>query len=236
MPLFNSPLRYPGGKGILSDFLSEVLCLNGLRDGLYVEPYAGGAGAALNLLYGEHVQRIILNDADPCIYAFWDTILNRTRAFISLLRKTPVTIEEWKHQKFIYNHYKRYSLLRTGFACFYLNRCNRSGIIVNAGPIGGIKQNGKWKIDARFNKDELIRRIKRIAFYRDRIEFHCLDAKEFVKTIVRNSNTLDRILVYFDPPYYSKGSELYLNYYKPEDHEDLAEFLRKEDSFKWLMS
>ncbi len=236
MPIANSPLRYPGGKAVLSGFLGDVLTVNGLQDGVYVEPYAGGAGAALNLLFGEHVQRIILNDADPCVYAFWNTILHRKDDLIRRLQETPVTIDEWKRQREIYRHQTGHSRIKVALASFYLNRCNRSGIMVNGGPIGGFEQTGKWKLDARYNKDELVRRIEKIHLYRDRIDVHNMDAIDFLKTVVGRSDELDDMLVYLDPPYYVKGSQLYLNHYGHEDHAQLADFITRQTGFRWLMT
>ncbi len=236
MPITHSPLRYPGGKAVLSDFLSDVIAVNDLQDGVYVEPYAGGAGAALTLLFGEHVQRIVLNDADPCVYAFWDAVLNRKDDFVRRLTETPVTIEEWKRQRDIYRNQHRYSRIKVAFASFYLNRCNRSGIMVNGGPIGGFEQTGKWKLDARFNRDALIRRIEKIHLYRDRIEIHNLDALDFLGDVVGRSDAVDETLVYLDPPYYVKGSELYLNHYRPDDHAQLAAFIKRQTGYRWLMT
>lgn len=235
MAAVNSPLRYPGGKAILSEFLADVIESNGLQDGAYVEPYAGGAGAAFNLLFGEHVQRIVLNDADPCIFAFWKAVLNRKDELIRLIKETPVTIDEWKRQRDIYRHQARHSRINVAFASFYLNRCNRSGIMVNGGPIGGFDQRGKWKLDARYNRTELIRRIEKIHLYRDRIEIHNLDAIDFLKNVVAQSEEIRNTLVYLDPPYFLKGRELYLNHYQPEDHAQLAAFIKRQ-GFRWIMS
>lgn len=236
MPVAHSPLRYPGGKAVLSDFLAEVVSVNGLEDGTYVEPYAGGAGVALSLLFSEHVQRIVLNDADPCVYAFWNVVLNRSGDLIRRLQDTPVTIQEWRRQRDIYRNQSRHSRIKVAFASFYLNRCNRSGIMVNGGPIGGFQQSGKWKLDARYNKDELIRRIEKIHLYRDRIEVSNMDAVEFLRNVIRRRKDLDHMLVYLDPPYYAKGSRLYLNHYRPEDHAKLAAFIKGQTSFTWLMT
>ena len=236
MPIVNSPLRYPGGKAVLSEFLADVLTINGIQDGTYVEPYAGGAGAALNLLFAEHVHRIVLNDADPCIFAFWDTILHRKNDFIRRLQETPVTIEEWKRQRDIYQQQANHSRIKVAFASFFLNRCNRSGIIVNGGPIGGLHQTGKWKVDARYNKKELIRRIDKIHLYRDRIEVYNMDAIDFLINIVGHFDNLDKTLIYLDPPYYLKGSQLYLNHYQHEDHSQLATFLFKYSNMRWLLT
>lgn len=236
MAIANSPLRYPGGKAVLSGFLSDVLAANGLQDGVYIEPYAGGAGAALKLLFGEHVQRIVLNDADPCVYAFWNAVLNRKEDFIHRLQAASVTIDEWKRQRDIYRNQYRHSRIKVGFAAFYLNRCNRSGIMVNGGPIGGFEQKGKWKLDARFNKEELVRRIEKIHIYRDRIDVHNLDAITFLKKVVGRSKRIEDTLIYLDPPYYVKGSELYLNHYGPKDHARLAAFVKRQSGYRWLMT
>ena len=236
MPVVHSPLRYPGGKAVLSGFLADVIASNNLQDGVYVEPYAGGAGAALKLLFSEHVQRIILNDADPCISAFWNAVLNRKDDFIQRLKEAPVTLDEWRMQRDIYRNQKQHSRIKVAVASFYINRCNRSGIMANGGPIGGFEQTGKWKLDARFNKDELFRRIEKINLYRDRIEIHNLDALAFLGDVVGQSDDVADTLVYLDPPYYVKGSELYLNHYQPEDHAKVAKFIKGQTGYRWLMT
>jgi len=178
----------------------------------------------------------MLNDADASIYAFWTAVLHQTNALLRLLNDTPLTIHEWDRQRNIYLHPAQHSSLRLGFATFYLNRCNRSGIIANGGVIGGRDQSGPWKIDARFNRKELARRIERIALYKDRIKLFNLDAIQFLRTHVTNDNRTKRTLVYLDPPYFAKGSQLYLNYYKPEDHRGLSKYLTAEASFLWVMT
>ena len=59
-----SPLRYPGGKSRITDFVKQIIKDNNLLDGVYVEPYAGGAAVALSLLMDEYVSSIIINDKD----------------------------------------------------------------------------------------------------------------------------------------------------------------------------
>jgi DNA adenine methylase len=233
----HSPLRYPGGKQILARVLGQLIKLNGVEGGTYAEPYAGGAGAALSLLFGEHVERILINDLDPCVHALWKSILDRTDAFLQLLRQTPTTDKEWCRQRDIYRRRHRRSILQVGFATFFLNRCNRSGIIETGGPIGGRHQRGKWKIDARFNREDLAKRIERIALYRDRIELFNLDAIVFLRTEVgSNARSASRTFVYLDPPYYRKGRDLYLSFYEPNDHRELAKFIRRQTRFRWVMS
>lgn len=227
---FFSPLRYPGGKAGLSSFFFNVVDDNHISGCTYIEPYAGGAGAALTLLFLEKVEKIIINDLDRSIYAFWKSILRNTGRFIEKIRETEITLEEWHNQRKIYNN-KRSSVFDRGFATFFLNRTNRSGII-EARPIGGMDQEGKWKIDARFNKKNLIERIERIALYKSRINLSNIDGIELMKQIHKKPN----ILVYIDPPYFKKGSTLYLNHYKRDNHIQLSNFLNSNPNFHWLLT
>jgi DNA adenine methylase len=236
MAIVHSPLRYPGGKQVLSRLIAHLIKLNNSAGGTYVEPYAGGASIALSLIFGEHVERVVINDADPCIFAFWRGVLHDTEKFVKLLRETPTTVEEWVVQRDIYLHPKRHSQLRLGFATFYLNRCNRSGIIARGGPIGGRAQEGEWKVDARYNRDELERRIRRISMYRDRIDISNRDAIDLIDHEVRPHIKTRRPFVYLDPPYYAKGPDLYLNYYDHNDHKALADYMKKMTEFPWIMS
>lgn len=231
-----SPLRYPGGKQVLANALARLIQMNGASGGTYVEGYAGGAGAALNLLFEEHVDRIIINDADYSIYAFWRSVLNTTEPFVDLIESTPVNIAEWRRQRQIYRGGRKHGLLRLGFATFYLNRCNRSGIIATGGPIGGFQQKGKWRINARFNRADLIQRVRRVASYRERIEVTNLDAAEFVEAKVAVLSAKARPFAYFDPPYFAKGQDLYMNYYKPDDHAVFAEYVRQNCNVPWVIS
>lgn len=229
-------MRYPGGKAVLTDFLAETLAANRLYDGTYVEPFAGGAGAALNLLYGEYVQQIILNDLDPCVYAIWNAIMKQKNRLIDMIAETPVSIEEWRLQRDIYLHQKSHSRIKVAFASFFLNRCNRSGIIVKAGPIGGKNQSGKWKINARYNKDDLIKKIEKIHMFKDRIKFYNMDAISFLKNVIVKKAILQKTLVYLDPPYYCKGSQLYLNHFESKDHLKLSKYILNQTDYLWLMT
>ena len=234
-PPFASPLRYPGGKAGFSDLLTEIIRRNDLGGCTYAEPFAGGAGAAFSLLYAEQVSRILINDLDPQLGAFWRSVLDRTDDFVKLILSTRPTVAEWRRQRAIYQKPGRYSDLRVGFATFFLNRCNRSGIIATGGPIGGVKQQGKWGIRARWGPAELERRIRRIAAYRDRVEFFQMDARDFLREEVL-PRSRDGMFVYLDPPYYKKGPQLYLNASTHEDHERLAAYLRRICRFKWVAS
>lgn len=227
-----SPLRYPGGKRRLANFIKLVFHYNDLMDGYYVEPFAGGASIAFTLLFDEYASRVFINDLSKPIYALWHSILHETEALCSLIAKVDVTIEEWYKQKEIYSSTDA-SLLDLGFATLFLNRTNRSGII-EGGVIGGKTQEGKYKIDARFNKASLIQRIRRIARYKERIEIYNLDAIDFIKTIF--PFLPEKTLMYLDPPYYGKSNKkLYTNRYSKQDHIQIAELLASLDT-RWIIS
>lgn len=195
------------------------------------EPFAGGAGAALSILFTEGAPEIFINDIDRSIYDFWWSTLNRSTSFLDLLESTEVSIDEWHRQRELYRSGGKVSRLRHGFAAFYLNRCNRSGIIMDGGPIGGIAQHGKWKVDARYNKAELRRRCQRIAQYRDRIRLSCLDGLQFIA-----AHALKDTFFFIDPPYFAKGKTLYLNALDASYHQQLADLLRSKPGMAWVLT
>ncbi len=233
MKLFYSPLRYPGGKNKLAKFMA-LLCKENNLNGHYIEPYAGGASVALHLLLNAYVKEITINDYDRAIYAFWYSILNDTDKFCGKLKNIDITVDNRKIFKDVYSNKERETLFDLGFAVFFLNRTNRSGII-DGGIMGGIDQKGKYKIDCRFNKEDLIRRIRNIAAYENSIHLYNLDALELIKRI-RKENVDQNTIFYFDPPYYLKGPSLYMNYYKENDHEKVSEEIQKIHNAQWIVS
>ena len=216
-----SPLRYPGGKSKLTNFVRLLFRANQLMDGEYAEPFAGGASVALGLVLCEYASVVHINDLDRSIHAFWDAVLNDTEALCRRISKRPVTLTEWRRQRAVQERAEKAEPLDLAFSTFFLNRTNRSGIIVSGGVIGGADQTGDWLIDARYNKQNLIARIERIANYRDRIVLTRLDAQLFLERIALHLPA--RSLTYLDPPYYVKGQQrLYSSYYHPKDHAAIA--------------
>lgn len=228
---FASPLRYPGGKSVMAGLLSQVRSLNRLGSHAIAEPFAGGAGASLNLLFREETREIYINDADSAIYSFWWAVINQTRSFLDMLSRTRVCMAEWRRQLVIYRDGGVASCLRRGFATFYLNRCNRSGIIMDGGPIGGVRQEGEWKLNARFNKQELRHRCEKIAEYGNRIHVSGHDGIEFIRTASAEST-----FFFIDPPYFVKGKTLYLNALDEEYHIALASQLKSMKDASWLLT
>lgn len=229
---YYSPLRYPGGKLKVASYVKRLLEVNDMCGGTYLEPYAGGASVALYLLLNQYVKKIRINDIDDSIYAFWYSLLNDTDALCRMISDTPVTMDVWTRQHEMQKHKENVGLLELAFSTFFLNRTNRSGIL-KGGVIGGKNQTGKYRMDVRFNKRDLIERIKSIAEYRNRIELTRMDAVTLLKRYKRPPS--DRTLCYLDPPYYVKGKDLYLNYYIADDHEAIAEAVKKYKG-KWIIT
>ncbi|MBA4376630.1 MAG: DNA methyltransferase [Anaerolinea sp.] len=229
---FLTPLRYPGGKGKLANFMKLVFRDNIILDAPYVEPFAGGAGVAIALLFDEFTSHIYINDINRSIYAFWHSVLNDTDALCQLIHDTPVTIEEWESQQSVQQSADQATTLELGFSTFFLNRTNRSGIIAG-GVIGGKKQDGPYKLDARFNRKNLISRIQRIARFSNRISIFNMDAAQFIRDV--SPRISNNALVYLDPPYYVKGQGLYQNYYEHDDHLEIARLVAGI-SQHWIVS
>lgn len=230
-----SPFRYPGGKGFLTDLLRQKIWrLDGPERG-YAEPFCGGAGAATNLLLDGDVQHIHLNDLDPRVYSAWVAIVKETGRFVDRLRSVPVTVSEWKRQRKIAASHRVGYDFDAGFATFFLNRTSRSGIVVGSGPIGGYKQKGVWKIDARFYRETMIERIERLGKHRERIAVSNSSAEDFIEEIQQVENA-PNIFVFMDPPYFEIGSRLYLNGMGDDGHGSLARMLRTGLRSEWLMT
>ena len=227
-----SPLRYPGGKYKLYNYIAELVRVNDCTT--YIEPFCGGAAVAIELLLNGVVNKIIINDYDYTIYCFWYSILYETEAFIELIQNVDVSLQEWHVQKYIRNSIDDYGMLEIGFSTFFLNRTNRSGIIDKAGPIGGFNQTGNYTIDCRFNKERLITEIRRIAEQREHIKLYNMEALNFIEEVVLHTK---KSFVFFDPPYYGRGPELYTNFYAHGDHLNLSKaILTKLRNRKWVVT
>lgn len=237
---FYSPLRYPGGKNKAIALFRDIIKVNEMQGCVYVEPFAGGASVALGLLIEGDAERIIINDADPSIFSFWYSCINYIDDFCELLHNIEVSTDEWLHQKDVYRQQRNlalqneeYDILQLGFATFFLNRTNRSGIL-KGGIIGGHSQTSTYGIDARFNRHELELRLRRVATNAGRIELHCEDAKAFFET--QSELWPNNTLIYCDPPYVEKGRGLYMNYFKEQDHRDLAKTILNIHDKAWVVT
>lgn len=225
-----SPLRYPGGKAALAGLFADVIRDLGVRSCAYVEPYAGGAGAGIALLREGVVSRLVVNDIDPAVHAFWTQVVDHNVAFADWIAEVPLTLDEWRRQRDVYRS-RTTDQAALGRAFFYLNRTNRSGVL-NAGVIGGQAQSGTYKIDARFNRDTLVARVRAIGELRDAIEVSALDGRTVIQAHARRKTSF----LYIDPPYVQAGSQLYLNAFEARDHQALADAVRRIRGAHWLMT
>lgn len=228
---YPSPLRYPGGKGKIANYIKLLMLKNNLLGVDYVEPYAGGASVALSLLFEDYADHIHINDLNPGVHAFWHCVLHETDALCQLVDETPVTMQEWRQQRQVQTAPSP-SQLELGFSTFFLNRTNRSGII-NGGVIGGQQQDGAWGIAARYTKPSLLRRIRKIARYRSRITLTQLDAVALLQQWTSPAGP--PAFLYLDPPYYVKGEGLYDNFYTHDDHVAVAELVQRLEH-PWIVS
>ena len=232
MPATLSPLRYPGGKTKFYSYVKTLMSCNELIGQTYIEPFAGGAGLAIKLLLNNDVKRIVINDFDQSIYSFWYSVLHHTDDFCELIFKTEVSIPEWQNQREIYFQQDITKQLELGFATFFLNRTNVSGVI-KGGIIGGIEQTGAYPIDARFNKKNLIYKIQEIASKKEQIIISNLDAQEFLQP--QHLRQFYKSFINFDPPYVKKGAKLYKNSFTESDHRALSQKI-SQCGRKWIVT
>lgn len=231
--MYYSPLRYPGGKGKLASFMEYMIDQLGHRGGTYIEPFAGGAGIAMELLLRNVISRIVINDYDKAVWSFWKAILTETDRFIEEIRTVPLTVDEWQKQhEILVTKNDKYSF-ELGFAAFYLNRTNRSGII-KGGVIGGQEQANDWKMDVRFKREELVTRIQRIAVRKKDIKLYNKDVNSFIKNYVPLYE--ENALIYFDPPYFRKGQQLYMNFFNYKDHVRIEQEIREHVNCDWIIT
>lgn len=227
---YPSPLRYPGGKRKVTNFIKLVFLENKLVGSEYVEPFAGGASIALSLLYEDYADHVHINDIDNGVVAFWHAVLYDTERLCARIRDAKVTMAEWRRQRVV-QQATNPDPLDLAFSTFFLNRTNRSGII-NGGVIGGQGQTGRWKLDARYNKANLTQRIQKIARFSGRITLTHRDAADFLGDWIQPERAG---FVYLDPPYYVKGEGLYTNFYEHAHHEEIAELVGRLDG-SWMVS
>lgn len=226
-----SPLRYPGGKSLIYPFLESFLDENELTGGVYAEPFAGGAGLALALLYNGLVKRIYINDLDKAIFSFWRYALDNSDDMCDWIAKVPLNVRSWKKYHKDYLNSTKLSLEELAKATFFLNRTNVSGVI-KGGVIGGLDQTGVYKIDARFNRKSLIKKIQTLHDFRNKIKLSNEDALTFIRKRERMETD---VFLYLDPPYYQKAPNLYMNFYRNDDHEKLATYVLSMKK-KWIVS
>ena len=230
-----NPLRYPGAKSKLYEYVRDLLGQENLHNCTFIEPFAGSCALSLKLLENGDIGHAIVNERDPLIYSFWVSVFEHTDELIDLIENTPITLDQWYH----YADYRKpenlfgKTIVEKGFAGLFLNRTNFSGIL-NANPLGGKAQSSQYTIDCRFNREKLTTSVRQLSLFADKITVCNQDALDFMKHRLKNRKP-NSFFVYIDPPYYKAGPELYRYYYTYDDHRALANYI-KPKAFPWLIS
>lgn len=229
-----SPLRYPGGKSKVIDELYESL--DEARLDTFVELFAGGASFGLSLLEAGKTQRLILNDADPCVANFWRAATKFTDDLID-----EINAEGTPTQSRFYQYRSELSELREAYlqgperdilsgkdAEWCVQKAARF-LVVNRLSFGGLQTsnllggaNGNYL--QRWNPKGLIKRLESIKALSDRIFVRCQDA---TRLLMEEMGWMgDNTTIFVDPPYFEAGSKLYPYGFK-DGHAALAESLNQ---------
>lgn len=235
MKRVNSPLRYPGSKVRITEMVASLLEQNLLVGCHLYEPFAGGSAVSLGLLANGFVPSATWVERDPLIYTFWKMVKEQPEALIARMMKSDISLSTWKRMLPLRDIKRptKATLPDLGYAGLFFNRTCFSGII-GAGPIGGITQlSSSYKIDCRFNKNELANGIRECSAIIQKVEIMFGDGIAFLQ-----QNCLkmpSHALVYIDPPYVTNGHKLYRYHFDKKQHENLAEAV-SDLRGPWLMS
>lgn len=255
-----SPLRYPGAKSGLAAVIAELVTESSKslgRPELFVEPFAGGASTSLRLAATGIVDRILLADADPLVTRFWQVAAADTDWLIDRMWDEPATLDRWDHWRSWTP--RRGSERDAAVKCLFLNRTTFSGILHGrAGPIGGRRQTGPYRLDCRFNKAALEQRLRFVGDLYDAnklVDVWCKDWQNTLRDVVEWYPQLlpNRVIAYLDPPYWEKSPRLYGMSFDPAGgyatsaamqdewlagiaHYKLAEYLRRRAQIRWILS
>lgn len=230
-----NPLRYPGAKSKLADYIIRLLQQERLTGCTFYEPFAGSCALSIRLLEEGVIKKAVINEKDPLIYSFWESVFCYTDELIQLIQDTQIDLQTWykiaeyRQSKNLFGK----TIVEKGFAGLFLNRTNFSGIL-NANPLGGKSQTSQYTIDCRFKKEAIIQSIRAISAFSNKIEVHADDAIKFMRRELKGKHR-NKFFVYLDPPYYKAGPELYRYHYTKADHIALSNFI-KTKTFAWLMS
>jgi DNA adenine methylase len=235
-----SPLRYPGSKKKIASYLYSILKHNNLTPSIFVEPFVGGGNVALNFVFNGIVDKAIIADKDKLIYSFWLFALKKPAYLIDFIKRIRVNLNSFYKYKSIAKNSSRCKNSELAEACIFLNRTSFSGILNDqAGPIGGVKQKSDYKINCRFNKKRLIKKIKLISALNKKIIVLPYDWRKTIAYVnkLRKKETLDsnQIFFYFDPPFYNKAAALYRCSFDNNAHKQFSKKLMKL-KHNWVLS
>ena len=229
-----NPLRYPGSKASFASSVGAFVTACGYTGFEIVEPFAGSASVSIDLVSSGVCSKAILIERDPLLYAFWSAVFFDTRRLCNRINKLSIDLGTWHDLRplLAINSPDEYELIDLAVAGLFFNRTNFSGVL-HAGPIGGQQQKSVYKVNCRFNKDDLIARIRAIAKLQNRVEVIFSDALGFLETQKEAVN--QNRFYYVDPPYFVQGEKLYRYSFELSQHKQLAKVL-SELKAPWLLS
>lgn len=223
----SSNLRYPGGKSKMLPLIMEHLDPLLINSKYYIEPFVGGGSVMLHVAANYPNLQLFINDKNYGVASFWSIVTGtddqKINQLITLIDQKP-TVDLYAQLR----EDKSLDPVMCAYKMLFFNKCNFSGI-ETSGPIGGTKQESKYKIDCRYNPAKIKQGIKDInQVTRGRVVASNVDINNCF--VLWNSD----YPAYLDPPYVWKGSELYVNYMEQPEHEQMAKRLASRSN--WLLS
>ncbi len=223
--------RYPGGKRKLVRSIWD--CVRRLHpNGIYCEPFAGGAAVALEYARWCPGDRIILNDIDPGIAAIWNAVISHPDEFNAAIMAFVPSVEAYREIKmFLANGDSGKGGVETALAKIAIHQISYSGkgeASSGFSPLGGYSGKSGERIDAYWNRSALCSKVDRLHnLLAGRTECHAADFEQFLRR--------PDCLFYLDPPYYEAGEQLYLHSLQEADHRRLRAALQEMPA-NWVLS
>jgi DNA adenine methylase len=236
--------RYPGGKGKskLCNEIARRLTDQAEHTGLqYREPFFGGGSVGLKFLSDNPgTKKIWINDKDIGISCLWTAVIryhddfkSRVHGFVPSvtafreLRSELTTISTLPKQCD--------EIVDIGFKKLAIHQISYSGLgTKSGGPLGGVEQKSKYKIDCRWSPDYICKKVDKLHSQFKTIEVQGDGCTNLDFSSLIEDTSCDSLL-YLDPPYYVKGNDLYQCGFTSKDHERLASAL-KNTKHAWVLS
>jgi len=234
-----SPLRYPGSKKYLVPYLVEIIKYNNLCPDVLIEPFVGGGNISMHFLIHNIVKSVIISDKDKLIYSFWKVLFTNPNYLVDFINKTEINLENFYKYKKIAKSNRRHKIEVLAEACIFLNRTSFSGLLTDrVGPLGGKSQTSKYKIDCRFNRKNLVEKIRKLTEFSENVtvlNHDWQDTIDYVTKLINVENKIEKPLFYIDPPFYKKADELYRFYFEQDEHESLCASILNLN-YSWVLS
>ena len=238
----SSFFRYPGGKaklcGRILHHLSRLM-----DDSItqYRELFFGGGSVGIKYVQKKECpKQIWLNDKDVGIACLWTSVIRYPDSLKKLVLAYKPTVDSFYQLKNdLLNTTSvpdtEEEVAQVGFNKLALHQITYSGLgLKSGGPLGGVAQLSKYKVDCRWSPAYICKKINTVhkVFSNKEVIHEACTSYDFEKII---TDTSMKALLYLDPPYFVKGSQLYHESFTHQDHTRLCENL-KNTQHKWLLS